>query len=70
MSPRRITGFKVGDGVIWQGDTNDRGKVADRDWSGVKIQWNDGGAIYYYHNDMNFVTRLPAVDLWPLARSA
>ena len=25
---------------------------------------------YYYHNDMNLVTRLPAVDLWPLAKCA
>jgi hypothetical protein len=34
----------------------DRGAIAETDWSGVRIVWDNGCTDFYLHNDMAKVT--------------
>jgi hypothetical protein len=59
MTPEESSDLKIGDRVRWQDDAKDQGEVVGRDSSGVQIKWDRGSSTYYYHNDMQDVTRLP-----------
>ena len=59
MAPLESKNLSMGDRVYWQDNIKDQGKVVERDWSGVKIQWDTGKTTFYHHNDMGDVTRLP-----------
>jgi hypothetical protein len=59
MTPLESRKLSIGDRVYWQDDAKDRGKVVERDWSGVRIQWDHGKTTYYHHNDMRDVMRSP-----------
>jgi hypothetical protein len=42
----------VGQRVSWLGDEQDRGVVVERDWTGVRIKWDNGKTSFHHHNDM------------------
>jgi hypothetical protein len=46
----------VGQRVSWLGDDQDCGVVVERDWSGVRIKWDNGKTSFYHHNDMRDVS--------------
>ena len=59
MTPEQSRNLNVGERVSWLGDDQDRGVVVERDWSGVKISWDNGKTSFYHHNDMRDIAPLP-----------
>ena len=55
MTPEQSRNLTVGQRVSWLGNDQDRGIVVERDWSGVKINWDNGKTSFYHHNDMRDV---------------
>jgi hypothetical protein len=49
--------LNVGDRVSWNADTNDAGRVTEKDWAGVRIKWNNRSEQSILHNDMGQVER-------------
>ena len=59
MTPQESKALKRGERVCWEDDPTDQGSIIDRDWSGVKIKWDNAAApTHYHHNDMGRVARL------------
>jgi hypothetical protein len=52
VTPEQSRQLKVGQRVSWQNDERDRGNVVERDWSGVRIRWDNGKTSFHHHNDM------------------
>jgi hypothetical protein len=46
----------TGNRVYWDNSLADRGTIAETDWSGVEIVWDNGCTDFYLHNDMAKVT--------------
>ena len=46
----------TGNRVCWDNSPTDRGTIAETDWSGVEIVWDNGRTDFYLHNDMAKVT--------------
>jgi hypothetical protein len=44
--------LKPGDRVRWADSATDHGTVLKTDWSGVRIEWDDGKNSFHAHNDM------------------
>ena len=42
----------TGNRVCWDNSLIDRGTIAETDWSGVEIVWDNGRIDFYLHNDM------------------
>ena len=59
VTPEQSRNLKVGQRVSWQGDDADRGIIVERDWSGVKIKWDNGKSSFYHHNDMREIVAAP-----------
>lgn len=55
MTAEQSRNLNVGQRVSWRGDDQDRGIVVERDWSGVRINWDNGKTSFYHHNDMRDV---------------
>jgi hypothetical protein len=55
VTPEQSRNLDVGQRVSWLGNDQDRGIVVERDWSGVKITWDNGKTSFYHHNDMRDV---------------
>ncbi len=55
MTAEQSRNLNVGQRVSWLGNDQDRGIVVERDWSGVKINWDNGKTSFYHHNDMRDV---------------
>ena len=51
--------LKVGDRVCWQNDQADQGTIAEKNWAGVTIKWDNRGDQAILHNDMAQVERVP-----------
>ena len=49
----------TGNRVCWDNSLTDRGTIAETDWSGVRIVWDNGLANSICHNDMATVIQLP-----------
>jgi hypothetical protein len=49
----------TGNRVCWDNSLTDRGTIAETDWSGVEIVWDNGRTEFYLHNDMATVIRVP-----------
>ena len=47
--------LKIGQRVAWHGSVTDRGIVTARDWSGVRIDWDNGEDQFFHHNNMDIV---------------
>jgi hypothetical protein len=52
--------LRVGARVFWNVDVNDRGTIAETNWAGVTIRWDNRSERNILHNDMGPVERLPA----------
>lgn len=52
MTPEQSRTLEMGQRVIWLGDEQDRGVVLERDWTGVRIRWDNGKESFHHHNDM------------------
>jgi hypothetical protein len=46
----------TGNRVCWNDDQADQGTIAETNWSGVEIVWDNGRTEFYLHNDMARVT--------------
>jgi hypothetical protein len=46
----------TGNRVCWDNSLTDRGTIAETDWSGVEIVWDNGRTDFCRHNDMAKVT--------------
>jgi hypothetical protein len=55
MTPEQSKKLKVGQRVAWHGSATDQGKVTASDWSGVRIEWDNGKNQFFHHNNMNEV---------------
>jgi hypothetical protein len=60
MTGEQSRHLAVGDRVCWHGDQSDRGTVADKNWAGVTIKWDNRSEQTILHNDMGPVERVPA----------
>jgi hypothetical protein len=49
----------VGSRVCWGVTITDLGTVAEKSWSGVTIEWDDGHSASIQHNDMAQIQRVP-----------
>jgi hypothetical protein len=52
VTPEQSRNLEVGQRVAWHGDEQDRGMVVERDWTGVRIRWDNGKDSFHHHNDM------------------
>jgi hypothetical protein len=59
MTPDQSKRLRAGDRVAWHDSTSDRGTVIATDWSGVQIEWDNGKAQFFHHNNMTEVNRAP-----------
>jgi hypothetical protein len=59
VTPEQSRNLKVGQRVSWQGNDQDRGIIVERDWSGVRIKWDNGKTTFYHHNDMREIASAP-----------
>jgi hypothetical protein len=59
VTPEQSRNLKVGQRVSWLGNDQDRGIIVERDWSGVKIKWDNGKTTFYHHNDMRDIASAP-----------
>ena len=59
VSPEQSRDLKVGQRVYWLGDGHDRGVVTERDWTGVRIRWDNGKTSFHHHNDMRDINVTP-----------
>jgi hypothetical protein len=59
MTGEQSRRLAVGDRVCWQGDQSDRGTVAEKNWAGVTIKWDNRSEQTILHNDMGPVERVP-----------
>ncbi|WMT73884.1 hypothetical protein [Bradyrhizobium sp. Ash2021] len=55
MTPEQSKKLKVGQRVAWQASATDQGTVTASDWSGVRIEWDNGKNQFFHHNNMNEV---------------
>jgi hypothetical protein len=58
MTGEQSRQLAVGDRVCWQGDQSDRGTVAEKNWAGVTIKWDNRSEQIILHNDMGPVERV------------
>jgi hypothetical protein len=55
MTGDQSRGLSVGTRVCWGEDTNDRGTITARSWSGVTLRWDNRDNQCVSHNDMKMV---------------
>ena len=55
MTPEQSKKLKIGQRVAWQDSATDQGVVTACDWSGVRIEWDNGKDQFLHHNNMDFV---------------
>ena len=58
MTPEQSRGLTPGQRVSWLGDEQDRGVVVERDWTGVRIKWDNGKTSFHHHNDMRDIAAM------------
>ena len=59
MTGNQSRSLKIGDGVCWGDDKEDRGTVAEKNWCGVTIKWENRGEQSVLHNDMTRILLIP-----------
>ena len=57
MTGNQSRTLNVGDRVCWHTDKNDLGTVAEKNWAGVTVKWDDRSEQAILHNDMAQVER-------------
>jgi hypothetical protein len=51
--------LRASDRVRWGTDKNDLGTVAEKNWAGVTVKWDNRSEQSILHNDMAQVERCP-----------
>jgi hypothetical protein len=51
--------LKIGDRVCWGAATTDLGTVAEKNWAGITVKWDNRSKQEILHNDMAQVARCP-----------
>jgi hypothetical protein len=51
--------LKVGDRVSWGATTTDLGTVAEKNWAGITVKWDNRSQQEILHNDMAQVGLVP-----------
>jgi hypothetical protein len=51
--------LKVGDRVSWGATTTDLGTVAEKNWAGIIVKWDNRSQQEILHNDMAQVGLVP-----------
>lgn len=52
MTPAQSKRLKIGQRVAWHNSADDQGTVSANDWSGVRIEWDNGKNQFFHHNNM------------------
>ena len=60
MTGTQSRALKIGDRVCWNSDKNDLGTVAEVNWAGVTIRWDNRSEQAILHNDMTQVEPAPS----------
>jgi hypothetical protein len=55
MTPTQSKQLKIGQRVAWRDSADDQGTVSASDWSGVRIDWDNGKTQFFHHNNMDEV---------------
>ena len=55
MTPTHSKRLKIGQRVAWHDSADDQGTVSASDWSGVRIEWDNGKNQFFHHNNMGEV---------------
>jgi hypothetical protein len=55
MTPTKSKRLKIGQRVAWHDSADDQGMVSASDWSGVRIEWDNGKNQFFHHNNMGEV---------------
>jgi hypothetical protein len=50
--------LRVGDKVCWQKDKADKGIIAETNWAGVTVKWENRSEQAILHNDMAQIDRV------------
>ena len=55
VTPTQSKRLKIGQRVAWGDSADDQGTVSASDWSGVRIEWDNGKNQFFHHNNMGEV---------------
>jgi hypothetical protein len=55
MTPAQSKRLKIGQRVAWHNSADDQGTVNASDWSGLRIEWDNGKNQFFHHNSMGEV---------------
>ena len=55
MTPAQSKRLGIGQRVAWHDSADDQGTVSASDWSGVRIEWDNGKNQFFHHNNMGEV---------------
>ena len=53
--PAQSKRLHIGQHVAWHDRADDQGTVSASDWSGVRIEWDNGKNQFFHHNNMGEV---------------
>jgi hypothetical protein len=59
MTGSQSRALNVGDRVCWHTDTNEQATVAETNWAGVTIKWDNRSQQAILHNDMAQIDWVP-----------
>jgi hypothetical protein len=59
MTGEQSRQLHVGDRVCWQNNRADQGTIAETNWAGVTIKWDNRSKQAIHHNDMAQVEQVP-----------
>jgi PIN domain nuclease of toxin-antitoxin system len=59
MTGEQSRQLSVGDRVCWGAATIDRGTVAEKNWAGITVKWDNRSKQEILHNDMGQVGLVP-----------
>jgi hypothetical protein len=60
MTGEQSRTLSVGERVCWQNNRADQGTIAEKNWAGVTIKWDNRSKQAIQHNDMTQVERVPS----------
>jgi hypothetical protein len=60
MTGEQSRQLRVGDRVLWGANKADQGTVAEYDWCGVLLKWDNRDKQSVLHNDMTKIERVSA----------
>jgi hypothetical protein len=59
MTGEQSRQLRVGDRVCWGAGTTDLGTVAEKNWAGITVKWDNRSQQEILHNDMAQVELVP-----------